>query len=533
MEKTGKCARETLDPARPKRGRASTVPSVPPVAIYHLHVKNISRKDGRSAVAAAAYRAGETLPNAAEEKDSAFGGKRDVIFTDIRLPAEAPSWMSDRASLWNAAEAAEKRKDARLAKEIEFSLPRELPSLLWVQLAREMADLYVTRGHVVDIAIHDDGSGTNPHVHLMLTTRAVGPDGFKLKMREADGLAFVTQAREGWAHIANAALGKAGADVQIDARSHAARGVDQKPTKHRGPDPAERRARRWGTIMDHDILEARRELLGQAKVRDRFPQLSGRPDWPPERREPVPGLTPGEVTEWKTFWREIDKRVWGAELHPPRAEDEALRIENRGTVQLVTALETVTAAMSRDHGVSEAKLDDILPTWRGLHALMVERMRAEGHRTDHPLDDWGRVEAALRDFDAKLHQLRQPASERDAPVPDPDGRPISPRELEDAQDRMIIATRQPPSRTATTPRPELMPASQRAAAQEAVERQNAMEVPEREADAYSLAPHESRLDWLETTTTQRVPIERESRLDWLRAPVEAEPDNEPDRARDR
>jgi len=74
------------------------------VAIYHLHVKNIRRGDGRSAVAAAAYRAGETLPNEAEEKDSAFGGWLEVTFTEIRLPAGAPAWMTDRAKLWNAVE---------------------------------------------------------------------------------------------------------------------------------------------------------------------------------------------------------------------------------------------------------------------------------------------------------------------------------------------------------------------------------------------------------------------------------------------
>jgi hypothetical protein len=163
------------------------------VAIYHQHVKNISRRDGRSAIAAAAYRAGETLPNDAEEKDSAFAGKRDVVFTEIRLPPDTPGWMFDRAKFWNAVEAAEKRKDARLAKEIEFSLPRELARDAWVEVAREMANVYVTRGHVVDLAVHEDGSGNNPHVHLMLATRAVGADGFKLKLREADGLAFVTK----------------------------------------------------------------------------------------------------------------------------------------------------------------------------------------------------------------------------------------------------------------------------------------------------------------------------------------------------
>jgi len=490
------------------------------VAIYHLHVKNISRRDGRSAVAAAAYRAGETLPNDAEEKDSAFGGKRDVLFTEIRVPAGAPNWMADRAKLWNAVEAAEKRKDARLAKEIEFALPLELGRQDWEEVARAMADIYVTRGHVVDIAIHDDGTARNPHAHLMLTTRAVGADGFKLKMREADGLAFVTDAREAWASIANAALGKAGAGVEIDSRSHAARGIDQQPTVHRGPNPAERRARRWGrSMMEHDTLEARRELLGEAKVRDRFPLLSSRADWPPERREPVPGLSPDESREWGTFWREVDKRLWGPELYPPRADEDQARLENRDPVQVGDVLKKLTAEIDRGAARREATLEDALPAWRELHEAVRERMRADGYRTDHPLDDWQRVEAGLREFDARLTELRLREAERLAlePVPDPDGRPIHPRELEAAEERMIFEDQKPAAAAAATPRPERMHAEERAEARAAVDRQNSMDVPERDADSYRLAPHEDRLDWLEAAPVQRpVEPEREDRLDWLK-----------------
>ncbi|MBD1549532.1 MobA/MobL family protein [Labrenzia aggregata] len=214
------------------------------MAIYHLHVKNISRGDGRSAVAAAAYRAGETLPNEAEERLSAFGGRRDVLMNEIRLPEGAPAWMAERARLWNAVEAAEKRKDARLAKELEFALPRELPREAWPELARAMANAYTARGFVVDLAVHDDGTGHNPHAHLLLTTRIVIAEGFGGKIRSADGVQFVTEARAQWAAIANQALARAGVAASVDSRSHAARNLDQRPTVHRGPNPDKRRARR-------------------------------------------------------------------------------------------------------------------------------------------------------------------------------------------------------------------------------------------------------------------------------------------------
>jgi hypothetical protein len=505
------------------------------VAIYHLHVKNISRRDGRSAVAAAAYRAGETLPNEAEEKDSNFAGKRDVVFTEIRLPPGVPDWMADRAKLWNAVEAAEKRKDARLAKEVEFSLPRELVRSFWIPVAQEMADTFVTQGHIVDLAIHEDGSGNNPHVHLMLTTRIVDADGFKLKLREADGVAFVNEARATWATIANAALGKAGAGVEIDARSHAARGIDTKPTVHRGPNPGERRARRWGIEMNHDMLEARRELLGERETRARFPLLAARQDWPPERRDPVPGLSTGEAVEWSTFWHEVDKRLWGEELYPPRA-DGRVQLESRDPVQVGDLLKKLTDEVVRGGTVREATLEDALPVWRELHAAMIERMRADGHQTDDPLSDWALIEKSLREFDARLTDLRLKEAERRSlePVPDPDGRTIHPRELDDDEERLLFESRQPVSRVASTPRPDRMPAGERAEARAAVERQNAIEVPDRDADTYRLAPQESRLDWLDAQRPARAQEpNREDRLDWLNMDNERGRGREPERDRER
>ncbi|MFK0207698.1 MobQ family relaxase [Agrobacterium sp. NPDC090283] len=214
------------------------------MAIYHLNVKNISRGDGRSVVAAAAYRAGEVLPNDAEEKLSDFGGRRDVIASGIRSPAGAPEWMADRTTLWNAVEQAEKRHDARLAKEIEFALPRELPRNAWLAVAHAMADAYTAQGFVADFAIHDDGTQHNPHVHILLTTRVITAEGFGPKIRSADGRQFISEARVTWERVANAALNKAGVAVTIDSRSYAKRKLDRQPGQHRGPNREDRRARR-------------------------------------------------------------------------------------------------------------------------------------------------------------------------------------------------------------------------------------------------------------------------------------------------
>lgn len=232
------------------------------MAIFHLHVKNISRGAGRSVVAAAAYRAGQTLPNELEERESSFGGRRDVLYSEIRLPEGAPDWMADRAALWNAVEKAEIRKDARLAKEIEVALPRELPRREWLALVREFADAYVLQGFVVDFAIHDDGTLHNPHAHLLLTTRMIKGNGFGPKVRAADGKVFVLEARKLWAAVTNTTFAKGGSSLAINHRSHEESGIEREPGRHRGPDRAERRARRSVMLeIDKRVLEA--ELFGE------------------------------------------------------------------------------------------------------------------------------------------------------------------------------------------------------------------------------------------------------------------------------
>lgn len=291
------------------------------MAIFHLHVKNISRGEGRSIVAAAAYRAGETLHNAAEERESNFGGRRDVLHAEIRAPSHAPVWMSERSALWNGVEQAELRKDARLAKEIEVALPRELARGMWLALIRNFADTYVAQGFVVDLAIHDDGEAHNPHAHLLLTTRMITSAGFGPKLREADGKKFVLDARKSWAALANVTFAKAGSGLTIDHRSHAEAGVEDVPTRHRGADSSERKARR-NRMGDERILRAREELLATDGLEGDYPALVETAGWPPRDRTAPAGLTPAEAREFETFWNEVDMRADLAEVRKPVDEGE-------------------------------------------------------------------------------------------------------------------------------------------------------------------------------------------------------------------
>ena len=117
------------------------------VAIYHFSAKVISRSSGRSAVAAAAYRSASVLRDEREGRTHDFSRKADVVHSEILLPEGAPERWADRGVLWNAVEAAEKRKDAQLAREIEFALPRDVSREEGVALARDFVQrTFVSRG---------------------------------------------------------------------------------------------------------------------------------------------------------------------------------------------------------------------------------------------------------------------------------------------------------------------------------------------------------------------------------------------------
>ncbi|EIZ77116.1 conjugal transfer protein [Novosphingobium sp. Rr 2-17] len=96
------------------------------MAIYHFSAKVITRAAGSSAVAAAAYRSASRLHDARIERTHDFSNKAGVVHSEVMLPDGAPKAWRDREQLWNDVEAAEVRKDAQLAREVEFAIPREL-----------------------------------------------------------------------------------------------------------------------------------------------------------------------------------------------------------------------------------------------------------------------------------------------------------------------------------------------------------------------------------------------------------------------
>jgi hypothetical protein len=196
------------------------------MAIYHANVKTFSRAKGHSSVAAAAYRAGLLLVDARTGQRHDYRRRDGVVESRCIIPDDAPGWALVPASLWTEAEAAERRKDSTIAREFEFALPHELDddqrSSLALAVARALVDRY---GFAAQASIHSPGSkgGMNWHVHILATTRRLGPDGFLDKTRELDGgpagRAEVEWIRELVAATTNAHLEAANLDVRVDHRS--------------------------------------------------------------------------------------------------------------------------------------------------------------------------------------------------------------------------------------------------------------------------------------------------------------------------
>ena len=209
------------------------------MAIYHFSAKVISRNTGASAVASAAYRSADRLFDEGKNRHHDFSNKAGVIHREVMLPEGAPERLNDRTTLWNEVEAGEKRKDAQLAREVEFSIPREMNEKQGVQLARDFVKTqFVDRGMVADLNVHWDKAkdGTpKPHAHVMMTMRDVGPEGFGNKNRDWNSTELLKDWREAWSAHVNERMAELGLEGRIDHRSYEAQGIGLEPQHKIGP----------------------------------------------------------------------------------------------------------------------------------------------------------------------------------------------------------------------------------------------------------------------------------------------------------
>jgi ATP-dependent exoDNAse (exonuclease V) alpha subunit len=221
------------------------------MAIYFLNLRSFGRSSGSSAVSAAAYRAGERIRDERSGRIYDHSGRQDVLHKEILVPNrfsdDAMSWATERGSLWNQAESAESRRNARTAREFLVALPAELSPRARMDLvagfSRELVERY---RFALDVAIHAprDYPGSDPrnfHAHLLATTREVTLTGLGAKTtlewsdthRRQIGLGpavgELLHVRERWAVAANTALEQAHLDSRIDHRTLQAQGIDREP----------------------------------------------------------------------------------------------------------------------------------------------------------------------------------------------------------------------------------------------------------------------------------------------------------------
>jgi hypothetical protein len=244
------------------------------MAIYHHSVSVIGRSKGKSAVAAAAYRSGEKIEDIRTGIIHDYTKKTGVDYSEIITPelsAIDTSWLIDRAKLWNRVEAAEKRYDAQLCREVTLAIPIELSRDNQIQLVRDYVQAtYVAEGMVADVNLHNLDS-KNPHAHVLLTMRSliVTDDGhveFGNKNRKWntdakwwDAKDLLIEQRQNWETVANQYLADNGYDrIRIDCRSLEAQGVDRIPQVHLGATAASMRSKGKSTRIgdEYDRIEA-------------------------------------------------------------------------------------------------------------------------------------------------------------------------------------------------------------------------------------------------------------------------------------
>ncbi|MCI9448545.1 MAG: MobA/MobL family protein [Lachnospiraceae bacterium] len=242
------------------------------MAIFHCSVKIIGRSKGKSAIAAAAYRAGEKLYDRETGLTHDFTRKGGVVHREILLPDHAPKEYLDRQTLWESVTKVEKKSNAQFAREVEVALPMEFSRELQLAVIWDYVQTnFVSKGMCADIAIHDKSNG-NPHAHILLTARPIKADGSwdakekKEYARDENGNRIplidkktgkqklgkrneklwkritvqandwndrgnVDKWRKSWADICNRYLS---VEQQIDHRSYKRQGLPLEPTIHEG-----------------------------------------------------------------------------------------------------------------------------------------------------------------------------------------------------------------------------------------------------------------------------------------------------------
>ena len=225
------------------------------MAIYHLSTKPVSRSSGRSATASSAYRAGVELTDNRTDTNHDYTKRSGVVTANCFAVKDNQKVSLSRGELWNKAEEAERRKDARTAREIVINLPHELDKDARTKLVDDFAQSIAKKYDCgIDYAVHlpdKQGDQRNHHAHILMTTRAIELDqngaieltdttSLELSNRKLKELELpktqeqIKELRGEWAQLTNERLAEHGIDARIDHRSLEEQGIDKQATVKMG-----------------------------------------------------------------------------------------------------------------------------------------------------------------------------------------------------------------------------------------------------------------------------------------------------------
>ncbi len=223
------------------------------MALFSLHCSIISRGKGGSIIGTGAYNNRLRLKESRTGKVYNYSARKDILAKGLLLPENAPQRLHDFQKFFEELDAAEKRKDAQLARDIIIALPNELSLKDQIALVEEFCrDNFVNESYAANYAIHRGSfekerspkdilpaqeRKDNPHAHLIIPFRKVGEDGFsktKLESRTKDPKQQLVSLRKSWADIQNRAFERLGLPVRVSHLSLKEQGIDRQPALHMG-----------------------------------------------------------------------------------------------------------------------------------------------------------------------------------------------------------------------------------------------------------------------------------------------------------
>lgn len=209
------------------------------MAMYHFQNKFVSKANGQSATAKAAYNSASRIKDFKENEFKDYSNKQ-CDYSEILLPNNADDKFKDREYLWNKVNDVENRKNSQVAREIIIGLPNEFDPNSNIELAKEFAESLSNEGMIVDLNIHKIND-ENPHAHLLCTLRGLDKNNeFEPKRKGNDYIRDWNtndkhnEWRKRWETVQNKHLEMNGFSVRVSADSYKNQNIDLEPTKKEG-----------------------------------------------------------------------------------------------------------------------------------------------------------------------------------------------------------------------------------------------------------------------------------------------------------